>query len=120
MVAGLTADVFVQLTATLAHLSSTLNKTGGDGLYPALPPLPPPPPPNRNPYDGFRKGRKAARPDSYCRLEQNLLRTNPLFRVLSIPFYTVEIKVSHWSDVRVSGRQSLFWLGKARRRESTS
>ena len=71
MVAGLTADVFVQLTATLAHLSSTLNKTGGDGVYPPLPPLPPPPPPNRNPYDGFRKGRK----DSYCRLEQNLLRT---------------------------------------------
>lgn len=28
MVAGMTADVFVQLTATLAHLSSTLNKTG--------------------------------------------------------------------------------------------
>ncbi len=27
MVAGLTADVFVQLTATLAHLSQTLNKT---------------------------------------------------------------------------------------------
>ena len=71
MVAGLTADVFVQLTATLAHLSSTLNKTGGDGVYPPLPPLPPPPPPNRNPYDGFRKGRK----DSYCRSEQNLLRT---------------------------------------------
>ena len=45
MVAGLTADVFVQLTATLAHLSSTLNKTGGDGVYPPLPPLPPPPPP---------------------------------------------------------------------------
>ena len=59
MVAGLTADVFVQLTATLAHLSSTLNKTGGDGVSPLLPPLPPPPPPNRNPYDGFRKGRKA-------------------------------------------------------------
>lgn len=58
MVAGLTADVFVQLTATLAHLSSTLNKTGGDGVYPPLPPLPPPPPPNRNPYDGFRKGKK--------------------------------------------------------------
>ena len=61
MVAGLTADVFVQLTATLAHLSSTLNKTGGgggggDGLYPPLP-LPPPRPPNRNPYDGYRKGR---------------------------------------------------------------
>ena len=30
MVAGLTADVFVQLTATLAHLSSTMNKTGND------------------------------------------------------------------------------------------
>ena len=57
MVAGLTADVFVQLTATLAHLSSTLNKTGGDSVYPLLP-LPPPPPPNRNPYDGFRKGKK--------------------------------------------------------------
>ena len=58
MVAGLTADVFVQLTATLAHLSSTLNKTGGggDGLYPPLP-LPPPRPPSRNPYDGYRKGR---------------------------------------------------------------
>ncbi len=51
MVAGLTADVFVQLTATLAHLSSTINKTnsvpggrigGGGGLL--LPPLPPPPP----------------------------------------------------------------------------
>ena len=31
MVAGLTADVFVQLTATLAHLSSTMNKTGDGG-----------------------------------------------------------------------------------------
>lgn len=50
MVAGLTADVFVQLTATLAHLSSTLNKTGGAGggvggfvgPFGKLPPLPPP------------------------------------------------------------------------------
>lgn len=47
MVAGLTADVFVQLTATLAHLSSTLNKTGSgsDGSAPSngfrLPPYPP-------------------------------------------------------------------------------
>ncbi len=32
MVAGLTADVFVQLTATLAHLSSTINKTDSDKL----------------------------------------------------------------------------------------
>ena len=58
MVAGLTADVFVQLTATLAHLSSTLNKTNsGEGIYPPLP-LPPPRSPNRSPYDGYRKGRK--------------------------------------------------------------
>jgi hypothetical protein len=45
MVAGLAADVFVQLTATLAHLSSTLNKTdkAGGAIGPGgfrLPPLP--------------------------------------------------------------------------------
>ena len=57
MVAGLTADVFVQLTSTLAHLAGTLNRTNGDGMYPLLP-LPPPPPPNRGPYDGYRKGKK--------------------------------------------------------------
>ncbi len=32
MVAGLTADVFVQLTATLAHLSSSINRTSTDQL----------------------------------------------------------------------------------------
>jgi hypothetical protein len=45
MVAGLTADVFVQLTATLAHLSSTMNRTGGVGVgggaLPDLPAMPP-------------------------------------------------------------------------------
>ena len=63
MVAGLTADVFVQLTATLAHLSSTLNKTnsgpqGGlrgpnGGLFPPFPPR------NSNNYgDGSLRGRR--------------------------------------------------------------
>ena len=84
MVAGLTADVFVQLTATLAHLSSTLNnKTNSDGIYPPLP-LPPPRPPNRSPYDnGYRKGRKGRTViDGLSRI---CCDTKPLSQVQSIP-----------------------------------
>ena len=108
MVAGLTADVFVQLTATLAHLSSTLNKTGGggggDGFYPPLP-LPPPRPPNRNPYDGYRKGRKedghaidAFVTESLCRG-----RPSPLLFVTAEQFCLQLLEVFHKVDFSVLG-----------------
>lgn len=73
MVAGLTADVFVQLTATLAHLSSTINKTssdrlangggGGGGLLllPPLPSPPQPPPPSQGEFEFFLLAKFARR-----------------------------------------------------------
>ena len=67
MVAGLTADVFVQLTSTLAHLASTLNKTNSEGIYPPLT-FPPPQAPNRSPYDGYRKGTGKTVIDSLSRM----------------------------------------------------